>query len=67
MSISSRSNIGAYLILRGKAMGDQSGDLIDVFQDMLLKAKLDDKERFRQLALESRAGAESALRSAGHR
>ena len=34
--------------------------------EMLLESKLDEKEIFRQLVLESRAGAESRVQSGGH-
>jgi hypothetical protein len=30
-------------------MGDKAGDLMDLFHDVLLTAKLDDKARFRQV------------------
>ncbi len=37
--------------MRGKAMADKAGDLLDLFQDVLLTARLDDKARFRQVPL----------------
>ena len=57
----------AYLLLKGKAMGSQSKDLVDIFRDILINAKLSDKERFRQMANETKAGMESAILGAGHR
>ena len=39
----------AYLIARGKVMGDKAGDLLELIQDILLTAKLDDRERFKQV------------------
>jgi Zn-dependent M16 (insulinase) family peptidase len=38
----------AYLMLRGKAMADKAGDLLDLFRDVLLSARLDDYDRFKQ-------------------
>ena len=39
----------AYLMARGKVMGDKAGDLLELIQDILLTAKLDDRERFKQV------------------
>lgn len=39
--------------VRGKAMADKAGDLLELFHDVLLTARLDDKERFRQVQLPS--------------
>ena len=35
--------------VRGKAMADKAGDLLELFHDVLLTSRLDDKERFRQV------------------
>ena len=35
--------------VRGKAMADKASDLLDLFHDVLLTARLDDKARFRQV------------------
>ena len=40
----------AFLMVRGKVMGDKSGNLLDIMRDVLLTAKLDDKERFKQVS-----------------
>jgi presequence protease len=39
----------ALLMISGKAMASRAGDLLDVFRDVLLTARLDDKARFRQV------------------
>ncbi|KAK9805775.1 hypothetical protein WJX73_008308 [Symbiochloris irregularis] len=57
----------AYLMVSGKAMGDKAGDMLDLFRDVLLTARLDDKNRFLQMALETRARLESGVIGAGHR
>ncbi|MBN1965508.1 MAG: insulinase family protein, partial [Anaerolineae bacterium] len=56
----------AWLFLRGKAMADQTGDLLDILRDVLLTANLDNRERFRQIVLEEKVGKESSLVPAGH-
>jgi Zn-dependent M16 (insulinase) family peptidase len=51
----------AWLILRAKAMPEQSGELFDILRDLLLEARLDDRERVRQIALQEKASLESSL------
>jgi Zn-dependent M16 (insulinase) family peptidase len=57
----------ARFFLRGKSTVAQFGDLLDILRDVLLTAKLDNKERFEQIVLEQKAGVESGLVPAGHR
>lgn len=57
----------AYLFLRGKSTVEQTGDLLAIMRDILLKVNLDDRDRFRQLVLESKAGFESSIIPGGHR
>ena len=40
---------------------------MEIMQDMVLSAKLDDKDRFLQMALETKARMEAGVASAGHR
>lgn len=56
----------AYLFLRGKAMRSQTGDLLTILSDVLTGARLEDRERFRQIVLEEKARLESRLVGAGH-
>lgn len=42
--------------LRGKAMADKAGDMLDIARDILLTARLDDRERFKQVGLSWIAG-----------
>ena len=65
-SIRGSDDVAAYLVLRGKSTAAQAGQLHDLMAEMLLESKLDEKEIFRQLVLESRAGAESRVQSGGH-
>jgi Zn-dependent M16 (insulinase) family peptidase len=65
-SIRDSSQGSAWLFLRGKAMFKQAQDLLDIFQDVLLKVRLDNKERFQQMVLESKARLEENLVPGGH-
>jgi len=56
----------AWLFLRGKATMAQAGDLLDILRDILLTAKLDNQERFRQIVLEEKVGIESELVPSGY-
>ena len=57
----------AWLFLRGKAIVDQAGALLDILRDVLTTVRLDNRERFRQMVLEEKAGLEAAVVPAGHR
>lgn len=57
----------AHLFLRGKAMVDRVADLTAIVCDVLLEGRLDNRERFLQMALEERASAEAGLVPGGHR
>ena len=56
----------AWFFLRGKATMDQSQELLDIIQDMLLTVKLDNQDRFRQIVLEAKARQEAGLIPGGH-
>jgi Zn-dependent M16 (insulinase) family peptidase len=56
----------AWLYLRGKATMEQAGELLSILRDVLLKARLDNPERFRQMVLEEKADGEAMLAPAGH-
>ena len=55
-----------WLFLRGKSMLDKSPALLDVLREVLLTARLDDRERLRQIVLEEKAGLEASLLPGGH-
>ena len=55
-----------WLFLRGKAMLDQTPDLLSITKDILTAPKLDDQTRFRQIVLEEKAAQESSLAPGGH-
>jgi Zn-dependent M16 (insulinase) family peptidase len=56
----------AWLFLRAKAMTGQVSELLAILQDILTGVRLDNRERIRQMALESKASMESSLTDAGH-
>ncbi|HQV69077.1 MAG TPA: insulinase family protein [Thermoflexales bacterium] len=53
-------------VLRGKSTAAQFPALLGILGDVLSGAKLDNRERFRQIVLEEKAGAESGLIPSGH-
>jgi Zn-dependent M16 (insulinase) family peptidase len=55
----------AWLYLRGKALPGQTVELLSILQDILGRARLDNRARFRQLVLEEKASLESRLVPAG--
>jgi len=55
------------LFLRGKATLDKAAELLAILQDVLLTARLDNRERFIQIVLEEKAAEEAGLIPAGHR
>lgn len=56
----------AWLFLRGKAMMTQAESLVDILRDVLLKLRLDNRERFMQMVLEAKARQEEMLVPSGH-
>jgi Zn-dependent M16 (insulinase) family peptidase len=57
----------SWLFVRGKAMLDRTGDMLEIIRDVLQTVKLDNRERFRQMALEAKARKEQELIPSGHR
>jgi presequence protease len=56
----------AKLFLRGKATVQQSAELLNILNDVLLTAKFDNRERLKQIVLEEKADLESSLVPQGH-
>ncbi|WP_169195287.1 insulinase family protein [Devosia sp. MC1541] len=68
-ALATRSEDGqtaAWFFLSGKAVADKFGDMLDIMSDVLLDARLSNKERFRQMALEEKAGFEARLVPGGN-
>ena len=57
----------AWLFLRCKAMLDQTDELFSILKDMLLHVKLDDRERFKQIALQMKTGREQGIIPQGNK
>ena len=55
-----------WFFLRGKAVTSQVGELLNILKDVLLTARLDNHERFKQIVLEDKARAEAGLIPGGH-
>lgn len=66
-SVVNSQESAAWLFMRGKGTMSQTGDLLDILRDVLLTVKLDNRERFHQMALEEKADVESSLVPGGHR
>lgn len=56
----------AWLFLRGKSVLDRTSDMLAIFDDVLRDARLDNKARILQMALETKAGMESGLSGSGN-
>ena len=54
------------MVVRGKATSDKVGVLHELMSELMLEAKFDDKNIFKQLVLETRAGMESRVQGSGH-
>jgi len=55
-----------WLFLRGKGLMHQTDDLLAIMRDVLLTVRLDNRERFRQMVLDSKASMEAGLVPSGH-
>jgi hypothetical protein len=55
-----------HFFLRGKSTVAQFDALLDILRDVLLNARLDNRERFKQIVLENKASLESSLVPSGH-
>jgi Zn-dependent M16 (insulinase) family peptidase len=52
--------------LRGKCMVDQTDELLEILNDVLLKPNFNNKERFKQIVLEHKSEMETAIVPRGH-
>jgi Zn-dependent M16 (insulinase) family peptidase len=56
------SKVGAaWLFLRGKAMSDKVGELLDILRDVLLTARIDNRARLEQMVSDEKANLEARL------
>eukprot|EP00210_Caulerpa_lentillifera_P000650 g627.t1 len=56
----------AKILVSGKATKDKIADLLEIIKEILLDVKLDNKERFKQLVLKSKANKESSIIRSGN-
>lgn len=56
----------ARLVVRAKAVSARVDDMLAIVRDALTLPRFDDRERFRQMVLEEKAGLEHALVPSGH-
>lgn len=56
----------AMLIVRGKSTRDKSGELLAITRDILIDARLDNRDRIRQLVAQDKARLEAGLVPSGH-
>lgn len=56
-----------WFFLRGKTLVEKTPALLNILRDVLLTADFTNRERFRQIVLEEKSRAESALAPMGHR
>jgi Zn-dependent M16 (insulinase) family peptidase len=56
----------AWFFLSGKAVPDKLEEMLAIMGDVLLDARLDNRERFKQMALEEKAGFEARLVPSGN-
>ena len=61
-----RTGTSGWLFVRGKAVPDKSEELLAIIGDVLTDARLDNRERIRQMVLEEKAGFESRLAGMGN-
>lgn len=66
-TMSGSKESSAKFFVRAKALVPKAGLLFELLRKVLLEARLDDKERFRQIVLEEKAQAEASVIPAGHR
>lgn len=56
----------AWFFVRGKAVPDKAAELLSIITDVLTGARLDNRERIKQMLLEEKAGFESSLAGRGN-
>ncbi|PWH13366.1 MAG: peptidase M16 [Anaerolineae bacterium] len=59
-------NPALYFFLRSKATLEKATELFAILRDVLLTARLNNRERFKQIVLEEKANAEASLIPGGH-
>ncbi len=60
-AVPGQTSASVWFFLRGKATLGKADELLGILRDVILTARLDDRERFRQIVLEEKARIESAM------
>jgi len=60
-------DVMGYLTLRAKCVPEKIDTMLDITKEVLLKAKLDNKQRAIEMLKEAKAGMEAAVVGSGHR
>ncbi|MBU1002281.1 MAG: insulinase family protein [Proteobacteria bacterium] len=60
------AGVAARLFLRGKATADNVPEMLDILREVLLDARIGDRDRFRQILSEEKARLEQHLIPSGH-
>ncbi len=63
--VGSHENVIKFFV-SGKSTADKSSALLEIIKDILLTVNFDNRERFKQIVLESKSGLESGLVPSGH-
>jgi Zn-dependent M16 (insulinase) family peptidase len=61
-----RDGAATRFFLRSKCMARQTGELLDLLEEILLEPDFSNRERFRQIVLEHKAAMEAAILPSGH-
>lgn len=61
-----QTDVTLYMMMRGKCTGDKVSALFDIFADILLNAKLDNKKRAVEMMLEVKSHRTNRVVSSGH-
>ncbi len=56
----------AYVVIRGKAVADRAPELLAILTDTLTDARLDNRDRIRQMVAQNKAHMEAGLVPSGH-
>jgi presequence protease len=65
-AIYNSDEISGRFYVHGKAVVNRTSDLIEIIQDALFKLNLNNRERFKQIVLESKTGMERQVIGMGH-
>ena len=57
----------AHVVLRGRALANKAGTLVDLMTEVVTKPNWNDRERLRRLAVESLSRRRTSIERAGHR